>query len=149
MNTVFLIWPCEITTVIQISNLYLGYNLSFYDIWWGKFDLKTNKSTIIDPSKIHTLVGHSTFAKTWPPCLRQPKGDCKRLLLQWKIKILTKHYFYSEFCIHPNFTAQYVVVRNWNRHVYIETATFLPSWLQLFNLNQVQILELCCASFAI
>lgn len=63
MNTVFLIWPCEITTVIQISNLYLGYNLSFYDIWWGKFDLKTNKSKINDPSKIHPLVGHSTFAK--------------------------------------------------------------------------------------
>lgn len=145
MNTVYLIWPCEIITVIQISNLYLGYNLSFYDIWWGKFDLKTNKSKIIDPSKIHPLVGHSTFAKHAHLVYVNQKATAKVCY----IKILTKHYFHSEFCIHSNFTAQYVVVRNWNRHVYIKTATFLPSWLQLFILNQVQILELCCASFAI
>lgn len=125
----------SIITVIQIFILYLKYD--FVILWYFRRNLCFKNNKIILSFKNPYFSGSPIVFEKCSSCLLQLKGQCNGLLFQRKIKILKKYSLLSEFCIHCNFTAQCSVVRNWYQHVYIQTATFLPSWLQLFNLKQV------------
>lgn len=111
------------------SNFYSLSRIWFVILWYFRINLCFKNNKIILSFKNPYFSGSPIVFEKCSSCLLQLKGQCNGLLFQRKIKILKKYSLLSEFCIHYNFTAQCSVIRNWYQHVYIQTATFLPSWL--------------------